>query len=407
MLSDEKNKLLTRIGPGAPMGGLIRRYWIPALFSRQLPEADGAPVRVRLMGEDLVAFRDSRGRVGLLGEYCPHRTVSLFFSRNEECGLRCVYHGWKFDVDGRCVDMPSEPANSPLKANVKATAYPCLERGGVVWTYMGPPELKPDFPEIEWALLPDNHRHLSRRIIDCNWLQSFEGGFDSSHLSFLHKGNLSLDYPLPAWSEFVPTDSGFIYAYAREVNGKILWSADTMLMPFHKLISMTLPGAHVWVPIDDEHTMLYTIDYDPVAPLTPEQIAIYESGVLNHAGNAPGSDRSALNLANDYGIDRALQRSGKSYTGMKGVSVQDSAMQESMGPIADRTQEHLGASDMSVIKLRQYLLGALEDYQAGRDLPSLKPEPYRVRPLFTTTAPGAAFAAVMAAHEQQVEATRV
>src|SRR5665213_1585771 len=185
MLSREENELLTQTGPGTPMGRLIRRYWLPALFSHQLPAPDGDPVRVRLLGERLVAFRATDGRIGLIAEQCPHRTASLFFARNEECGLRCVYHGWKFDLDGNCVDMPSEPPESNFKHKVRIAAYPCRERGGVVWTYMGPPELMPDFPWLEWAEVPETHRFVTRHLQECNWLQAFEGGFDTSHLTFL------------------------------------------------------------------------------------------------------------------------------------------------------------------------------------------------------------------------------
>src|ERR1700756_2931321 len=164
MLSREENELITRVGQGTPMGNTMRRYWIPALLAHEIAEPDGPPVRVRLLGEDLVAFRDSQRRVGLLDEYCPHRTASLFFGRNEECGLRCVYHGWKFDIAGNCVDTPSEPKGSRLQSNVRARAYPCLERGGVVWTYMGPPEHKPEFPDLEWTLVPPAQRYLTRHI---------------------------------------------------------------------------------------------------------------------------------------------------------------------------------------------------------------------------------------------------
>ncbi len=188
MLTREDNDRLTRVGPGTPMGELMRRYWIPAGFAHQVAKPDGPPVRVKLMGERLVMFRDSKGRVGLLDERCPHRTASLFFGRNEECGLRCVYHGWKFDVDGNCVDLPSEPRDYNLQARVKAKAYPCVERGGLIWAYMGPAEHKPEFPDLEWTLIPETHRYATRHIQECNWLQGLEGGFDTSHLSFLHGG---------------------------------------------------------------------------------------------------------------------------------------------------------------------------------------------------------------------------
>jgi phenylpropionate dioxygenase-like ring-hydroxylating dioxygenase large terminal subunit len=179
MLSREDNELLTRTSAGTPMGTLMRRYWIPVVFSEQVAEPDCTPVRVQLLGEGLVAFRDSDGRIGLLDERCPHRTASLFFGRNEECGLRCVYHGWKFDVDGNCVDLPSEPPESNFREKIRTTAYPCVERGGLVWAYMGPPELQPEFPDLEWTQVPESHRYVTRHIQQCNWLQGLEGGFDT------------------------------------------------------------------------------------------------------------------------------------------------------------------------------------------------------------------------------------
>src|SRR5919202_6261410 len=175
MLSIEENELLTRVGPGTPMGELLRRFWLPALLSDELPDNDGDPIRTRTLGEDLVAFRDSNGKVGIVDAYCPHRRAPLFFGRNEESGLRCVYHGWKFDVDGQCVDMPNEPPESSFASKVHIRSYPCVERGGVVWTYMGKPDERPELPEWEWASLPAAQRHLSMRVQFCNWLQALEG----------------------------------------------------------------------------------------------------------------------------------------------------------------------------------------------------------------------------------------
>ena len=189
MLTRAENDLLTQTGPGTPMGNLVRRYWIPALLSQELPKPDGPPLRLKLLGEKLIALRDSSGKVALFDPRCPHRGADLFYGRNEECGIRCVYHGWKFDVEGNCVNMPSEPAETSFKHKVKITAYPCLERGGVVWTYMGPPEVKPAFPELEWTALPESHRLAARRLQECNWFQGYEGGWDTAHLPFLHRGD--------------------------------------------------------------------------------------------------------------------------------------------------------------------------------------------------------------------------
>ena len=187
MLSFEDNELLCRTGPGTPMGNLLRRYWTPALLEREIAEPDDPPVRVHILGEELVAFRDSDGVIGLLDNYCPHRRASLFFGRNEECGLRCVYHGWKFDTDGNCVDMPSEPVESNFKDKVKITAYPTKVSAGLVWTYMGPPEHIPPFPELAFHNLPEEHYVATKTPVYCNFVQSMEGNIDSAHISYLHR----------------------------------------------------------------------------------------------------------------------------------------------------------------------------------------------------------------------------
>src|SRR5436309_3536854 len=193
MLTREMNTFLTRTGPGTPMGELFRRYWIPALLDWELPERDCPPVRVKLLGEKLVAFRDTAGRIGMIEEFCAHRGVSLWFGRNEECGLRCPYHGWKYDVNGQCVDLPSEPEESGVRRGIKLKSYPCVELGGVIWTYMGPPEEKPPLPSFEWVHLPPSHRVTTKRWQESNYLQAIEGGIDSSHVSFLHRGDLATD----------------------------------------------------------------------------------------------------------------------------------------------------------------------------------------------------------------------
>src|SRR5205809_3953115 len=169
MLRKEQNDLLTQTGPGTAMGRMFRCYWIPALLAEELPENECPPIRVKLLSERLIAFRDTNGRYGLMDEFCAHRGVSLWFGRNEDCGLRCPYHGWKYDVTGQCVDMPSEPAESNFKDKIRGTAYPCAERGGVVWAYMGPRSTPPPLPDIEANLLPDGERAVSVSLRECNW----------------------------------------------------------------------------------------------------------------------------------------------------------------------------------------------------------------------------------------------
>ncbi|MDA0662844.1 MAG: Rieske 2Fe-2S domain-containing protein, partial [Proteobacteria bacterium] len=367
MLSREENELLTRVGPGTPMGALMRRYWIPAVPSDHIAAPDSPPVRVRLLGENLVAFRDSKGRVGLLDERCPHRTASLFFGRNEDCGLRCVYHGWKFDVNGDCTDLPSEPPGSTLQRKVRAVSYPCVERGGLVWTYMGPAAAMPAFPDLEWTRLPPSHRHQSRQLMECNWLQGIEGGFDASHLSFLHGGVAEGDITIRPWRyEVVPTEFGFIAGSGRPLDDeRTFWTANVMVMPFHKIIASAPVAAHVWAPVDDENTMQYCVTFSPHRPFTEQDLARETRFDGIHAEMIPGTDRPLRNPGNDYLIDRDWQASGASYTGIKGLGTQDNGIQESMGAIADRTIEHLGISDTALIQLRRFLLKTVRDFAAG------------------------------------------
>src|SRR5476649_2036995 len=221
MLSQADSDRLTRVGPGTPMGTLFRRYWLPALLSEEVPEPDGAPVRVRLLGEDLVAFRDTAGKVGLVDAFCPHRRAPIFFGRNEERGIRCVYHGWKFNRDGTCDDMPSEPPDSLFKTKVRIAAYPTHEAGGFVWTYMGPLALQPPPPDYEFLRAPETHRYPSKTLEECNWLQALEGGVDSSHATIMHNMNIGDRSWLRDFDATVPrldverTDYGFTYSGVR------------------------------------------------------------------------------------------------------------------------------------------------------------------------------------------------
>ena len=257
MISQAENMTLTQVGPGTPMGELMRRYWMPALLSWELAEPDGEPVRVKLLGEDLVAFRDTDGRIGLLDEFCPHRLVSLWLGRNEECGLRCVYHGWKFDVNGQCVDMMNEPADSDFPSKMTTTAYPTVELGGVIWAYMGPKEHTPPPPKFEWAAVPETHRHVTKNIQECNWLQALEGGIDSAHATILHRtlrtdtkhAGLRIDSAhvqgKPPELEVDITDYGYRYAGIRSLGdeGNHV-RAYHFIMPFHQIRASQrgLPG---------------------------------------------------------------------------------------------------------------------------------------------------------------------
>jgi phenylpropionate dioxygenase-like ring-hydroxylating dioxygenase large terminal subunit len=402
MLSKEDNDTITRIGPGTAMGALMRQYWVPALASTELPAPDCDPVRVILLGEKLIAFRDSSGQVGLLGNHCPHRGASLFFGRNEENGLRCVYHGWKYDVTGQCVDMPSEPPESTFKDRIRATAYPCVERGGVVWTYMGPRATPPPLPDIEPNLLPDGEYTVGITMRNCNWLQGLEGDIDTSHLQFLHLGCVQPDDVRPDTMayyalvnrapryEVADTPGGTMYgAYRPAGEGGRYWRIAHFLFPFYTLIPTGLLGYQVqvraWVPIDDEHMMFFSMSKRrselTLRASTPDGRT---SGGLRYHPNSSdwfGRFRLVQSQTNDYLIDREKQRGRQSYTGVEGVPVQDALATESMGTIADRSQEHLASGDSMVIRTRRRLLEAVRAFQNDGAVPPGVDEPgvYLVR----------------------------
>jgi phenylpropionate dioxygenase-like ring-hydroxylating dioxygenase large terminal subunit len=399
MLSIEENKILTQVGPGTPMGDVMRRYWLPALLSTDIPEPDCPPVRVKLLGEELVAFRDSQGRIGLLEEFCPHRLASLFLGRNEENGLRCVYHGWKFDARGSCVDMPNEPEESRFKEKVRITSYPTVEQGGVVWAYMGPAEKQPVEPGMEWCRAPERQRFVSKTIEYCNFAQAVEGGIDTVHSSFLHNNDLSNERHFKRIDtapklEVEPTSYGFRYAGIRNL-GEIgnYVRIYQFVLPFHQFRShqvdyegsgkrqpMPLIQGHMWVPMDDETTMVFNwlLAIDEDKGLTPEFILKRET----FAGRGPNGEGIVRHQtrANDWLIDRAVQRR-KTFTGIPGLNTQDLAVQESMGRIVNRSREHLGTTDKAVIQFRRCLLDAVRDLQNGIDPPGSDAKSYRsVRP---------------------------
>jgi phenylpropionate dioxygenase-like ring-hydroxylating dioxygenase large terminal subunit len=385
MLSREDNELVTRTGPGTPLGEAMRRYWMPALMSSELPEADCPPTRIGLLGEKLVAFRDSNGEAGLVAENCPHRGASLFFGRNEEEGLRCVYHGWKFNTEGVCVDMPNEPPESNFKQKVKVTAYPCIEMGGIIWTYMGPPDRRPPEPGYEWVRAPEGCTFVSKTFEDCNYLQGVEGGVDSSHSSFLHRefgNNPSLganSYRARAGAprlEVLRTDYGYSYASIRHIKDedKNFVRVYQFVMPFHQqraffgYLSKPVIQGHMWVPIDDyTHWVwnwMYVVDG---TSLSEEEIELEERMTGRHPDDMiPGTFKLKKNRENDYMMSRERQKT-VNYTGIEGVNTQDLALQETMGTIYDRTKEHLGASDLAVITTRRLLLQAIKEVQDGDD----------------------------------------
>jgi phenylpropionate dioxygenase-like ring-hydroxylating dioxygenase large terminal subunit len=374
------------------MGILLRRFWLPVMLSTEIRDPDSDPVRLRILSEDLVAFRDSHGRVGLVQARCAHRRAPLFFGRNEEGGLRCVYHGWKFDVDGRCVDMPTEPPESNFMSKVTITAYRVQESGGVVWAYLGPQDRIPDLPRLVFHRVPEGYCYISRRLQHTNYAQAIEGGIDSAHTSYLHttldfykrsEGYLeNMNAPSGRGGDQVialdakyrtldkaprfhlaETEYGLTIAARRTADeATYYWRFNQFLMPFYTMPPRNA-GGHAFVPVDDEHCMAWSFTPRTDRPYTEPELAQMRAGGGIHA-DVDARFRPIRNEDNDYLIDRSMQRS-QTFTGIIGTGNQDMAMQEGMGPIVDRTQERLGVTDLGIIGMRQMLLKAARDLQQG------------------------------------------
>jgi phenylpropionate dioxygenase-like ring-hydroxylating dioxygenase large terminal subunit len=390
------------------MGNYFRRFWQPALLSEELPAPDSPPVRVRLLGENLIAFRDSNGKVGLVEQYCKHRQTDLFFGRNEEGGLRCAYHGWKFDVNGNCIDLPTEPADSRLRQEAKLTAYPCQEHAGIVWAYTGPKNIPVEFPWLEFNYLPKENIYLRKSLLECNYMQALEGQFDSSHIGFLHsfvaqrKGapavsGITLGKSDAADSvrntipkmEIEDTEYGFMLAAKRPgAEGKAYLRITQWCLPNHTFIANP-PGETLlwdtWVPVDDHNTWVYRISYNPWRPITDkEKFEFDNAGLMPFSvQNRPGSYLPIRNKGNDYLIDRFVQREF-TYSGIQGNNAQDAAIIENQGPtpIYDRTKESLGATDLGIARARRRLLAEAQAVKDGKEPPlACKGDLYAVRPI--------------------------
>ena len=394
MLTREQNELLTRVGPGTPMGEVMRRYWIPALLDWELPEPDCPPVRLRLLGEDLVAFRDTSGRIGVLDEYCPHRLTSLWLGRNEENGLRCVYHGWKFDATGQCVDQMNEPQQFAHK--IRTTAYAGVEAGGVVWVYMGPEEKRPPPPSFEWTRVGDAQRHVTKVVEECNWLQAFEGGIDTSHAPIMHRAlKANPSQPgIPASDAFVKggapvlevetTDYGYRYYGIRRLGDDEQYARGYhYVMPWTQIRPGGRDGprrshGHHWTPIDDERCLVWNWYYTWDADMLGETGAESTGNSFGEDIDVEGGFRSVRNRSNGWMIDRQVQKTD-TFTGIVGVNTQDRAVQEMMGVIVDRSREHLGPADKAIIVARKLLADAVATVQDGGDPPGVSASYYNLR----------------------------
>jgi phthalate 4,5-dioxygenase oxygenase subunit len=410
MTTAAEGRELTECGPGTPMGNLMRHYWIPALKSSELV-ADGAPVRLKLLGEKLIALRDSEGRVGVMDHKCPHRCASLFLGRNEEGGIRCVYHGWKFDVRGACVDMPSVPAHQDFKQKVHARAYPALEKAGVVWVHMGAPVHQakdlPDLPGFEILDMPEDEINVAFVMRSCNYLQALEGEIDTSHFGFLHAGHVRLedvpeDEPLrntivnraPEY-DVADTPWGTQYGGFRAVGpGETYWRFANFLFPFWTQAPNGEFNSHMharaWVPLDDHHTMFVFIWWKKAQAANSMPTPLMKNGqpiggasrgnaLLANTTDWLGRWRMADGPENDWGVDREAQASNRIYTGIEGIHLQDQAITESMGPITDFGFEHLAPSDQMITRTRRRILMAVRALASKGTLPpgAYEPSVYR------------------------------
>ena len=392
MLCAADNELLVRTNVGTPMGEYFRRFWHPIALSREMAAPDSPPIRVKIMGEDLVAFRDSKGRVGLVEPQCAHRGANLFFGRNEDCGLRCVYHGWKYDVHGQCVDMPNVPVEAGYHGKVSIKAYPTHEFGDMVWAYLGPKDTSGDVPaappQLECGMVPAAHRYVSKRLVDCNWAHAMEGALDTAHFSFLHmpapgvQSNINpasaadedrlrwlRNDPLP---QFVVRehDAGFVIGGSRKADHDALyWRITQFMLPAHSLTPAAMPGevyfGYTWVPITDETCWIYVYGWHPDRPLTTEEIAQYEKGGYGQLAELGPGYVPVRNRANDYLIDRNDQKH-RSFTGIRGIAEQDQMAWESQGRILDRSKEKLSPTDVGIVHFRRAMLDGARALQAGQ-----------------------------------------
>ena len=406
MLSAADNEILVRTGAGTPMGEYFRRFWLPVALSREMPAPDSPPIRVKVMGEELVAFRDSKGRVGLIEPHCAHRGSNLFFGRNEECGLRCVHHGWKYDVEGRCVDMPNVPPGAAMQGKVSIKAYPTREFGELVWAYLGPApdagESLPEIPQLEHGLLPASQRYVTKRLQQCNWAQSMDGAVDTAHFSFLHMpapgfssnrnaaiaadekriGWLRED-PMPQFT-IIDHEVGFVIGGARKADGRDLyWRITQFMLPSHSITPSAMPGeiyyGYSWAPVDDESCWIYVYGWHPERDISAEERAQFVKGGYGQFAELGPGYVPLRNRGNDYLIDREEQKL-RSYTGVRGIAEQDTLAQESQGPIADRTREHLTATDIGVVHFRRLMLKEAQALREGRSPAAAhRAQDYRLR----------------------------
>ncbi|MCL2586134.1 MAG: Rieske 2Fe-2S domain-containing protein, partial [Streptosporangiales bacterium] len=384
MLNAADNELLTRTGRGTPMGELFRRFWIPALLESEVPEAGAPPVKVGLLGEKLVAFRGADGQVGLLEARCPHRHANLYWGRNEEDGLRCVYHGWKFGFDGQCLEMPAEPEDSTYSGKVRAVAYPARAAGGIVWAYLGPETQQPPFPDLEWTKLPGDWFQASKRLQRCNWFQNVEGELDTAHVQFLHR-NLAprADVQQNRIQSTLAKAENPQYTIAEEPFGMLAvaerqmpeenakyWRITPFLMPSFTMVPaqhMDLNTFTAAVPVDDENMWGFTVTWRNDRPFDDADRQNYADGQVLHVQVDPETFIPLANRENNFGLDREMQRT-VNFSGIAGIRNQDLPVQEDQdGPVCDRSTEHLGTTDRAIVAARRLVIRAAKELAGGKE----------------------------------------
>jgi phthalate 4,5-dioxygenase oxygenase subunit len=423
MLSREDNDCLTQTDVDKPMGQYLRRFWQPVALSEELPERDAAPIRVKMMGEDLVAFRDTEGRVGLIDSRCPHRGAEMYYGRNEACGLRCVYHGWKFDVAGKAVDLPNVLPDRALHETVSIKAYPTVEYGDIVWAYMGPAAAElpdgqlPAMHELEFGKVAPESRYVMKQRMECNWAQIMEGDLDTSHFSFLHMPAPSVasnenpdapaderrlrwirNDPIPQFS-LLEHEAGFVVGGARVADDEnFYWRITQYMLPGHGTGPSTLPGETYFgfslAPIDDVSCWIYCYGWNPEREIDAEERAKLKSGhgIMCEVDEAYEPVR---NPSNEFGIDRSVQKD-QTYSGVKGLAEQDAMIQYSQGRIVDRTKEILTTTDAAVVRFRSMVLEGAKALAAGQEPKApFHHKEYRTRPGSWLAAKGRSFEEVL------------
>ena len=403
MLSATDNAYLNSSEPDTPMGNYLRCHWHPVALSEEVAKPDCAPIRLKVMGEDLLLFRDSKGKTGLIEPFCAHRGADLFFGRNEECGIRCIYHGWKYDIHGNCIDMPNVPKDAAYHGKIKIKAYPTQEFADMVWAYMGPPDIQPfEVPQLEAGLVPPSHRYVTKRLVECNWTHSMEGALDTAHFSFLHmpapafrkddSSNIAADESRIRWLRNDPAprfkiidhEVGFLIGGARNADpGDHYWRLTQYMLPTHSITPSAMPNetyyGYSWVPIDDYSCWMYVYAWHPDQAISDEERKKYIKGGYGQFAELGPGYVPLRNRSNSYLMSREEQKN-ISFTGIRGIAEQDQMAQESQGYMIDRTKENLSPTDVGIIRFRKLLLQEAKAFAAGKkpDSPN-KAKDYCVR----------------------------